>query len=73
LRLNGLLLDRHPEPERFPFDLHQADSSIDQWLRQREERRSTSVLNPEIVARSVELLATSRRQVCVTKAITQLT
>ncbi len=57
-------------PERsLLFDFASCFSSVDQWLRHREERRSTSVLAPEMVARARELLSAGGGEVCVTERI----
>jgi hypothetical protein len=51
------------------FDFASCFSSVDQWLRHREERRATSVLAPESVARARELLSASLGEVCVAERI----
>ena len=51
------------------FDSVSFFSSVDQWLRHREDRRSTSVLAPDIVARARELLAAGGGEVRVTERI----
>src|SRR5262249_19287317 len=51
------------------FDFSSCFSSVDQWLRHREDRRVTSVLAPDIVARARQFLAASGGEVCVTERI----
>ena len=51
------------------FDFSSCFSSVDQWLRHREDRRATSVLAPDIVARARQFLAASGGEVCVTERI----
>lgn len=41
------------------FDFVSHFPSVDDWLRHREERRSTSIVDPAIVARARELLSES--------------
>ena len=40
------------------FDFRSHFPSVDDWLRYREERRSSSIVDPEIVARARELFST---------------
>jgi len=45
------------EPQRSAvFDFISHFSSVDEWLRHREERRSTSVIDPSVIAHARELL-----------------
>jgi hypothetical protein len=44
-------------------------STVDEWLQYRAERRSTSVLDPAIVARARELLSGTGHEVRVTERI----
>jgi hypothetical protein len=57
-------------PERsMLFDFVSRFSSVDQWLRHREEQRSTSVLAPEMVLHARELLAPGVGELCVRERI----
>jgi hypothetical protein len=60
-------LFKHERELIFDFDSH--FFSVDEWLRYRQARRSTSVLDPSIVDRARELLAADGAEVRVKERV----
>jgi hypothetical protein len=68
--LTALLAAGWFRPERsMLFDFVSRFSSVDQWLRHREEQRCTSVVAPEIVLRARDLLTAAGGELRVAERV----